>query len=104
MFQIGYLGNAEEAAVIKDKVPELANALADRFVSLATAVRKAVAEEELFMTFSTRRLLALARKTRSLGLDKALEVTVLNKLPKTDRAVVAELAQRHLPGLNRKTA
>lgn len=104
VFQIGYLGNKDEAAVIRDKVPGLAGSLVDGFVNLATAVRKAVNEEELFTTFSTRRLLALARKTKSLGLDKALEVTVLNKLPKTDRAVVAELAQRHLPGLSRKTA
>lgn len=104
VFQIGYLAGKDEAAVIRDKIPGLNAALVDGFVSLATAVRKAVEEEQLYMTFSTRRLLALARKTRSLGLDRALEVTVLNKLPKTDRAVVAELAQRHLPGLNKKTA
>ena len=99
VFQIGYLGEREETAVIKSKAPELSHSLVDGLVSLANAVRKAVEEEQLFTTFSTRRLLALAGKTKSLGLDKALEVTVLNKLPKTDRAVVAELAQRHLPGL-----
>ena len=104
VFQIGYLGHKDEAAVITEKVPGLSTALVNGFVNLATAVRKAVDEEELYMTFSTRRLLALARKTKSLGLDRALEVTVLNKLPKTDRAVVAELAQRHIPGLSRKTA
>ena len=104
VFQVGYLGNKDEVAVITDKVPGLSAALVTGFVNLATAVRKAVEEEELYLTFSTRRLLALARKTKSLGLDRALEVTVLNKLPKTDRAVVAELAQRHLPGLSRKTA
>ncbi len=104
VYQVGYLGTEEEAAVIMDKVPGINHALVEGFVNLATAVRKAVAEEELFMTFSTRRLLALARKSKSMGVDKALEVTVLNKLPKTDRSVVAELAQRHIPGLNRKIA
>ena len=99
VFQVGYLNEDEEAAVIKSKAAELNNALVSGLVKLANAVRKAVDEEQLYTTFSTRRLLALARKTKSLGLDRALEVTVLNKLPKNDRAVVAELAQRHLPGL-----
>jgi hypothetical protein len=40
-----------------------------------------------------------ARKAPSLSLARALEATVLNKLPKADRAIVAELAQRHLPGV-----
>ena len=104
VFQVGYLSAKEEAAVIRDKVPDLANSLVDSLVKLANAVRKAVEEDELYTTFSTRRLLALAGKTRSLGLEKALEVTVLNKLPKNDRAVVAELAQRHLPNLTKSTA
>ncbi len=104
VYQVNYLSEDEEAAVIKSKATELNNALVLGLVKLANAVRKAVDEEQLYTTFSTRRLLALARKTKSLGLDKALEVTVLNKLPKTDRAVVAELAQRHLPGLAKTPA
>ena len=104
VFNIGYLGHAAEAAVIKNKVPGLSHSLVDGLVKLAIAVRKAVEEEELYVTFSTRRLLALAAKSGSLGLDRALEVTVLNKLPKNDRSVVAELAQRHLPGLKKTPA
>lgn len=101
VFQIDYLDESREIAVIRDKVPELEPALAGSMVALAVAVRKAVEQEELFVTFSTRRLLAFARKTAALGLQKALEVTILNKLPKNERAVVTELAQRYIPGLEK---
>lgn len=101
VFHIDYLDEEREIAVIRDKAPELEPALAHGMVALALAVRKAVEQEELFTTFSTRRLLALARKTATLGLQQALEVTVLNKLPRNERAVVTELAQRHIPGLEK---
>ncbi len=100
VFTVDYLAAEQETAVIQEKAPELSHALVDGMIKLATAVRKAVAEEELFTTFSTRRLLAFARKITPLGLNRALEATILNKLPKHERAVVAELAQRHLPGLD----
>lgn len=101
VFHIDYLDEEREVAVIRDKVPDLDPALAAHMVALALAVRKAVEQEELFTTFSTRRLLAFAKKTTMLGLQKALEVTILNKLPKNERAVVTELAQRHIPGLEK---
>ncbi|MCD7896478.1 MAG: MoxR family ATPase [Planctomycetaceae bacterium] len=101
VFQIDYLDESREIAVIRDKAPELEPALASSMVALAVAVRKAVEQEELFVTFSTRRLIAFARKTATLGLQKALEVTILNKLPRNERAVVTELAQRFIPGLEK---
>lgn len=101
VFHIDYLGEDQEIAVIRNKAPEIEPALANSMVALAVSVRKAVEQEELFVTFSTRRLLAFARKTATLGLQKALEVTILNKLPKNERAVVTELAQRHIPGLEK---
>ena len=102
VFHIGYLPEPEELKLITAKAPMLDHTLASGMVKLAGAVRKAIEEEQVFATFSTRRLLAFARKTASLGLARALEVTVLNKLAKNDRAIVAELAQRHLPGLSEK--
>ena len=101
---VDYLTAKAEAALVKAKAPTLNHALVSGLVKLAGAVRKAIEEETMYSTFSTRRLLAFARKIDPLGLARALEVTVLNKLPKTDRAVVAELAQRHLPGLSGKAA
>lgn len=99
VFTVDYLGEDQEAAVVRDKAPELSHALVDGMVKLAAAVRKATSNDELFCTFSTRRLLAFAGKTATLGLKVALDATILNKLPKHERQVVAELAQRYLPGL-----
>ena len=99
VFRIGYLPADEEVKLVEAKAPALSHALVDGLVKLAGAIRKAIDEETLFQAFSTRRLLAFARKIGPLGLTHALEATVLNKLPKTDRVIVAELAQRHLPGL-----
>jgi cobaltochelatase CobS len=104
VFSVGYLDDKQEAKVIREKAPELAHALVDGMIKLAQAIRKSVAADELFTTFSTRRLLAFAQKITPLGIKTALEATVLNKLPVNERAVVAELAQRHLPGLAAKAA
>jgi cobaltochelatase CobS len=99
VYQVDYLPESEELKLVAAKAPMLAHTLADAVVKLAAAVRKAIAEEQLYITFSTRRVLAFARKIPVLGLDRALEATILNKLAKTDRAIVRELAQRHLPNL-----
>lgn len=99
VFTVDYLCEDQEAAVICDKAPELSHALIDGMVKLAAVVRKATSNDELFCTFSTRRLLAFASKASTLGLKIALQVTVLNKLSRHERQVVAELAQRFIPGL-----
>jgi cobaltochelatase CobS len=99
VYSVGYPEPGQEAAIVREKAPELPPALVEGMVNLARDVRKAVAEEQLYTTFSTRRLLAFARKISSLGLGQALAATVLNKLTAEERRVVAELAQRHLPGL-----
>lgn len=97
---MGYLQQDREQALLFKKAPSLAKKTAKAFVKLANAVRKATEQEQVFCTFSTRRLLALARKSVSLGsITLALEITVLNKLAKNDRQVVYEIAQRHLPEL-----
>ena len=99
VYQVDYLPEEEELKLVAAKAPALEHTLAAAVVKLAGAVRKAITEEQVFATFSTRRVLAFARKIPALGLARALEATVLNKLAKTDRAVVHEIAQRHLPGL-----
>jgi cobaltochelatase CobS len=99
VYSVGYPPPEQETAIIREKAPDLPPALVEGMIKLAREVRKAVAEEQLYTTFSTRRLLAFARKIASLGLEQALAATVLNKLTAEERRVVAELAQRHLPGL-----
>jgi len=97
VFELDYLPEDKEAELIMKKVPELAQAVASQLVQLAAAVRKAYEEEQLSSTFSTRRLLALAEKVISYkSAAQALRVTVLNKLPASDRAVVLEISQRIL--------
>lgn len=99
VYAVGYPEPDQERAIIREKAPDLPLALVEGMVNLAREVRKAVAEEQLYTTFSTRLLLAFARKIAALGLEQALAATVLNKLAAEERRVVAELAQRHLPGL-----
>jgi len=99
VYQVDYLPEKEELKLVKAKAPTLEHSLAKAVVKLAAAVRKAIAEQQIFSTFSTRRVLAFARKIPALGLARALEATVLNKLATPDRAVVHEIAQRHLPNL-----
>ncbi|MDR2390529.1 MAG: MoxR family ATPase [Planctomycetota bacterium] len=99
VYSVGYPESVQETAIVREKAPEVPAALVEGMINLARDVRKAVAEEQLYTTFSTRRLLAFARKISSLGLEQALAATVLNKLAPEERRVVAELAQRHLPGL-----
>ena len=100
VFNMSYLPEEQEESLLLTKVPSLDQKMAKALVKLANAVRKAAEQEQVFCTFSTRRLLFLGRKIASLkSLNTALEVTVLNKLAKNDRQVVYELAQRHLPEL-----
>ena len=74
-------------------------------LSVFQEVYEAAEQEQVFCTFSTRRLLFLASKAVSLGsLKDAIELTVLNKLAKNDRQVVYEIAQRHLPELETSQA
>jgi len=100
VFNMNYLSEDREESLLAAKVPQLERKTAKTLVKLANAVRKAAEQEQVFCTFSTRRLLFLASKAVLLGsVRDALELTVLNKLAKNDRQVVYEIAQRHIPGI-----
>lgn len=95
VYELDHLPKDEEAALLCAKVDSLSVEKADQLVSFAHALRQAFEEEELLTPFSTRRLLALAKAgTLYNDFDAALRTTVLNKLPKSDRITVAEIAQR----------
>ena len=97
IFRLSYVSPELEAQVIRQRVPGCKARLARKFVQVAVDVRRAIQEDELYCTFSTRCLIDLARKQIQLGqLRPALELAVLNKLTDTDSQVVYEICQRHL--------
>lgn len=97
---LDYPDEKTESEIITQKVSNLKKTEIKRMVKCARQVREAAEREECYCSFSTRRLLAFARKYDQLGhLPKALELTVLNKLSRDDRRVVEEIAQRHLGDL-----
>lgn len=101
---LDYPDEKTETEILSKKVSKLKKADIRKLVKCARQVREAALREECYCSFSTRRLLAFARKYDQLGnLSKALELTVLNKLSRDDSHVVAEIAQRHLGTLMNTT-
>ncbi len=97
---LDYPDEKTETEILSQKVSSLKKTDIRRLVKCARQVREAAEREECYCSFSTRRLLAFARKYDQLGnLTKALELTVLNKLSRDDRRVVEEIAQRRLGDL-----
>jgi cobaltochelatase CobS len=100
VFKMGYMHYMKEAKLLSSKFPNIDFNYAQSLVSLATYVRNAAEKEEVYCTFSTRRLLALAEKINKHGKKNfrtAFELTVLNKLSEDDRESVEEIAQRVIP-------
>lgn len=97
VFQMDYLHHMREAKLLNSKYPSLEFDFCQDLVKLANRVREAAKNDEVYCTFSTRRLLALAQNTERFGFEEALDLTVLNKLSDNDRKVVRELAQRIIP-------
>jgi cobaltochelatase CobS len=89
-----YPDNDTEAQILSDKTG-LAKAEARKMVNVAEAVRKGAANEQLYCTFSTRRLLVWAELSMKFGsMNKAANYAVLNKRSEEDLAVVSGLIQR----------
>lgn len=72
------------------------DAVAKLIVQVAGMTRKAAEESSLLYPITLRQTIAWAQLSTSLGLGQAMAVAVLNKLPKSDVAPVAEIAQRVL--------
>ena len=71
--------------------------LAEGLVNVACGVRQARANDEVYCTCSTRRLIDVARKHVQLDdLGAALRLALLSRLSDPDRRVVEEICQRHL--------
>ena len=100
VFRMSYLSPELEAEVVLSKAPRCDRAFAERLVTAAGHVREAKSKDEIYCTFSTRRLIELARKYGQLGdFASALNLSVLNRLHDSDRRVVFVVFQRHLGDL-----
>ena len=100
VIHLDYPEEKTEIEILTKKVSKLKKTELRRMVKCARQVREAFERDECGCTFSTRRLLAFASKYAQLGnISTALELTVLNKLSRDDRSVVAEITQRHLGSL-----
>ena len=100
VFRMSYMPPALEADVIRARVPNCAAVLAKKLVKVARDVREARKNDQIYCTFSTRRLIELARKQSQIGdFSAALELAVLNRLHDEDRQVVYEVCQRHFGDL-----
>lgn len=76
--------------------------LAKRMVHIATEIRAAAKREECFCTFSTRRLVAWARKAAITRRPLyAAEIAVLARLPTDDRAFVTGVVKRFVAAKER---
>jgi cobaltochelatase CobS len=100
VFRMSYMPPAMEVDVVRSRVPACTAKLARGLVKVAADVREARKNDQVYCTFSTRRLIELARKHGQLGdFGAALDVAVLNRLHQEDRQVVFEICQRHLGDL-----
>jgi len=97
VFRMSYMPADLEVEVIRFRVPDCTKTLARKLVKVASDVREAKHNDQIYCTFSTRRLIELARKHSQLGdFTAALELAVLNRLQEEDRRVVSEICQRNL--------
>lgn len=94
VLQSTYPAKESEIRILVNKTG-VEEVLARRMVDVATRVREALANEECYCTFSTRRLLTWAGKAVALrNTALAARVTVLNKLGKDDAKFVGDIIQR----------
>lgn len=100
MMKMTYPETDTEVEILKKK-SNLKEDDIKKMVSVAQKVRKGQEEENCSCTFSTRRLIAWARKTdRYIGdIRRAARVAVLNRLDGDDSRFVDNLIQRYFGGV-----
>ncbi len=95
--ELDYPAPAEEAAILRGRVPALDAALAPAMVRLANLCREAHRQGELATPPSLRTLLAWAENTVLLGdVAEAFGLAYLNRCPAHERELVGEMFQRCL--------
>lgn len=94
----GYPNPETEQRILEERC-DVPASTAKSMVEVACQIREAYDKEECFCTFSTRRLIAWATKTKRYGsATRASRVTCLNKLSGDDAKLVQGVIQRHFDG------
>lgn len=93
--EVKYMERATEIAVVRSKSNAPDDAAAN-IVDFAAKVRQAFAESQITMTVSPRELINAAELGMAYGgkWTKGLQLAFMNRLPRVDKQVVTELAQR----------
>lgn len=85
--QFDYPGLVTESGILKSRT-HLSNTQAAFVASVGFKIRGAKENEELYFTCSTRDLLFWAKIAERFGLQRAFEITIVNKANKEDRPVL----------------
>ena len=96
VFAVEYFPAEQETFLLLNKVKGLGRETAERMVKVANDLRQAMRDGVIYSTFSTRKLIAWARKTLQLQNPSLASIyTVQNRLSSEDRQVVSEVLQRY---------
>jgi cobaltochelatase CobS len=93
ILEFSYLPSKDEIEVLISKTG-ITKTVAAKMVEVANKVRFGAANDECFCTFSTRRLLNWAIKTKRFNVVKAYNLTVKSHLSKDDATYVSDIAVR----------
>lgn len=101
--EIDYLGQKEEATLLKAKVPALDGALVDQLCNLAVEIRQSFKNGEIMQIITPRGLVALGESyaffskltpNKAMAMGLALDMTVLGKATTQDAVVIRGLVNR----------
>lgn len=97
VLQSDYPEQATEVNILVNKTG-IRKVDAQKMVAVAAKVREGLKNEECDCTFSTRRLIAWASKSKFMPAPAAAKITVLNKLSGDDKTFVGDIIQRYFSG------
>lgn len=95
VFHVGYPTRTQERDLLVARYG-VAKKLATLISNMANETRRAAEKRDIMYPITIRQTMAFADASRTLPVSDAFVLTILAKLPTTDRQAVVEIAQRHL--------